>query len=182
MIKTIYKTKRVYISGILGWIIIGYLSIVLIIFIIWYFPFTDKGSYRSYKLYEKSYDKKLQETIDGVDKYTTLFYSNKVNKLQLEEYLKQSSKNLNYLYDSFKWTKGDEVTKELFVIKKQIIIDYAQIYKNRLKAVQKGIKANETDELIYIRTLTDRYNLKDKLQREKYNLSFWLKDKTAHLY
>jgi hypothetical protein len=172
LIKSIYKPKRVYISGLLGWIIIGYLSIVLIIFIVWYFPFTDKGSYRSYKQYERGFDKKLQESVDGVDKYTTLFYTNKINKFQMEQYLKQSSNNLNYLYDSFKWTKGDEVTKELYVIKKQIIIDYAQIYGNRLKAVQKGIKANETDEFIYIKTLNDRYNLKDKLQREKYNLSF----------
>lgn len=172
LLKSVYRTKRVYISGVIGWIIIAYLSFVLIFFLVWYFPVTDKGSYRSYKQYEKNFDKKLQETIDGIDRYSSLYYTNKLTKYQMEEYLKSSTNSLDYLYDSFKWTKGDEVTKELFSIKKQIIIDYAQIYSNRLKAIQKGIKPNETDELTYIKTLYDRYNIKDRLQKEKYNINF----------
>lgn len=159
-------------SSILGWVVIIYLSIIILFCLIWSLPNSDKGNYRAYKAYESKIDKRLQQILDNINSNSNKYYSNEISKKKMISYLNKASSDLEDLYDSFKWEKGDEVTKELFVIKKQIIIKYAQIYKNKAMALYNGIASNELEETEYINILTDQYNLKNRLQREKYNLFF----------
>jgi hypothetical protein len=156
----------------LKWVIIAYLSIAVVFCIIWFLPNSDKVNYKRYKEYESKMENKQKEITDNADKYLVLYYSNKIGKKQAINCLKQTSDDLTKLYGSFDWDKGDEVTKELFSIKKQVMIIYSEIYRNKAKALEKGIISNETDDINYINTLVERYNIKDKLQREKYELTF----------
>lgn len=156
----------------LAWIVILYLSITLIFFVVWFFPWSSKQEYKYYKHYESSFNKKLQATIDSVDKFHSIYQEKKISKRQLVSRLKQASYDMEKLHDSFKWRKGDDVTKELYLLKKEVMITYAQIYNNRAHALSNGIIINEQADTIFIQTLNDRYNVKDKLEREKYNLSF----------
>lgn len=160
------------VDGILGWVIIACLSIILLICIVWFFPSSDKGYYKSYKRYESRIDTSLKKTIDEVEKYKKTYYTNNLSKRQMILYLQHGADELGKLYDSFKWKKGDEVTKELFVLKKQIIINYAQAYRNKAKALDKEVYYNETEDMNYIATLIDRYKTKDKLEKEKFNIDF----------
>ncbi|MBL4936737.1 hypothetical protein JK636_13315 [Clostridium sp. YIM B02515] len=159
-------------KSILGWIVILYLSITLILFIVWFFPWNSKQEYKNYKHYESSINKKLQATIDSVDKFDIIYQEKKISKRQLISKLKRASYELEKLHDSFKWRKGDDVTKELYLLKKEIIISYAQIYKNRAQALSNGIIINEQADTNFIQIIIDRYNHKDKLERERYNLAF----------
>jgi hypothetical protein len=162
--------KNNYINGMLGWVIIVYLSVILLFLLVWFFPGNDKWNYKSYKQYEKKIDNELQIVIDKMKINNTNYYESKITKRQVISYLKQGSKDLNKVHDSFKWRKGDEITKELFLIKKQIIIDYAQPYEQKAKALDNELIYNDTQETDYINTLIARYNIKDRLQKEKFNL------------
>ncbi|MCM0646966.1 hypothetical protein NBE98_01085 [Clostridium swellfunianum] len=163
---------RKSLGSILGWIIIAYLSVMLLFCIIWFFPSNDKGHYKDYKKYESKIDATFKKNIEEVEKYKKLYYENQLNKRQIIARLEQGADSMEKLYDSFKWTKGDELTKELFVLKKQIIINYAQVYRNKAQALDKELYFNEVDEMSYINTIIDRYNVKDKLEKERFNIDF----------
>lgn len=160
------------VNGIFGWIIVGYLSIILIFCLVWFFPKTNKGYYQDYKKYESKIDIRQKKIIDEVEKYKKMYYTNKLSKRQLIWRLESGASNLEKLYDSFKWKKGDELTKELYVLKKQIIINYAQIYKNKANSLEKEVYFDEAQEMEYLDIIVSRYNAKDKLQREKFNIAF----------
>jgi hypothetical protein len=117
-------------------------------------------------------DTSLKKTIDEVEKYKKTYYTNNLSKRRMILYLEHGADELGKLYDSFKWKKGDEVTKELFILKKQIIINYAQAYRNKAESLDKEIYYNETEDMNYIATLIDRYKTKDKLEKEKFNIDF----------
>lgn len=170
MYRAVHRRRTLRFSGVLGWILITYLSLVLLFCLIWLLPNNDKNNYKSYKKYEENFDKKLQATIDSVEKYNTLYNENKISTRQMITQLKNASKDLNYLYDTFTWKKGDEITKELYSVKKQIIIDYAAVYNNRAKAMSKGLFLSQTDEMVYIQSIIDHYKLRDRFQREKFRL------------
>lgn len=167
-----YRPRHLYLNRIIKWVVIAYLSITVLFCIIWFLPNSDKVNYKRYKNYESNIEKKEKEITDTGDKYLVLYYSNKISKIQAIGYLKQTSDNLNKLYKSFDWNKGDEVTKELFSIKKQVLIIRSEIYRNKAKALEKSITSNETDDVNYINILVERYNIKDKLQKEKYEITF----------
>jgi hypothetical protein len=160
------------IDGILGWIIIAFLSIILLICIVCFFPNSDKGYYKGYKKYESRIDLSLKKTVDEVEKYKKSYYENKLSKRQIILHLEQGANSLEKLYDSFTWKKGDEITKELFVLKKQIIINYAEVYRNKAADLREELYYNEQDDLNYINTIKDRYNIKDRLEKEKFNIRF----------
>jgi hypothetical protein len=160
------------VDGSLGWVIIACLSIILLICIVWFFPNSDKGHYKNYKRYEVRIDTSLKKTIDEVEKHKKTYYTNNLSKRQMILYLEHGADELGKLYDSFKWKKGDEVTKELFILKKQIIINYAQAYRNKAESLDKEIYYNETEDMNYIATIIDRYKTKDKLEKEKFNIDF----------
>jgi hypothetical protein len=167
-----YHPRHLYLNGIIKWAVIAYLSITVLFCIIWFLPNSDKINYKRYKNYESKIEKKEKEITNNGDKYLVLYYSNKISKKQIIGYLKQTSDDLNKLYKSFDWNKGDEVTKELFCINKQILIIRSEIYRNKAMALEKGIISNETDDVNYINSLVERYNIKEKLQKEKYELTF----------
>jgi hypothetical protein len=160
------------VDGILGWVIIAGLSVILLVCIVWFFPSSDKGYYKSYKKYESRIDSSLKKTIDEVEKYKKAYYTNNLSKRQMILYMEHGADELGKLYDSFKWKRGDEITKELFVLKKQIIINYAQAYRNKAKSLDKELYYNETEDMNYIATIIGRYNTKDKLEKEKFNIDF----------
>lgn len=160
------------VSRILGWVIIAYLSIILLFCIVWFFPKSDKGYYIDYKSYESKIETKFKAIVGETDKYKELYYKNKLSKRQMISHFEKSADKLEKLYDSFQWKKGDEVTKELYVLRKQIIINYVQVYRNKAVSLQKETYFNENRELDYIGSIIDYYNTKDKLQKEKYNIDF----------
>jgi hypothetical protein len=160
------------VDGILGWIIIAGLGIILLICIVWFFSSSDRGYYKGYKKYESKIDTSLKKTIDEVEKYKKTYYTNNLSKRQMILYLEHGADELGKLYDSFTWKRGDEVTKELFVLKKQIIINYAQVYRNKAESLDKELYYNETEDMSYLATIIDRYNTKDKLEKEKFNIDF----------
>ena len=163
---------RKSVGGVLGWIIIAFLSIILLVFVIWFFPNSDKGYYKDYKKSESRIDIKLKKAIDEVEKYKKTYYTNKLSKRQMISRLEKGANAMEKLYDSFKWKKGDETTKELFILKKQIIINYSLVYKNKAEALREKLYYNETEQVNYINTLIDRYNTKDRLEKEKFNINF----------
>ncbi|MCM8711123.1 hypothetical protein M2651_08790 [Clostridium sp. SYSU_GA19001] len=172
MQKSIYKFGKIYINSVLGWITVIYLVIILLFCLIWFLPGSDKGNYKAYKVYESKIDKRFEEIKNNVDSSINKYYSNEISKKKLIINLYKYANELEKLYDSFNWKKGDEVTKELFIIKKQIIIEYIQLYKDKATALEKGIMSNEIKQTEYINLLVKQYNLKDIFQKERYNLSF----------
>jgi hypothetical protein len=160
------------VGGTLGWIVILYLSVVLLLCVVLFFPNNDKAYYRDYKKYELTISASFNKTVSEVEKYKSLYYSNKLSKRQMIAHLERGADALDELYDSFKWKKGDEVTKELYALKKQIIINYAQLYRNKAGSLEEEYYYNEESEMAYITTIIDRYNTKDKLQKEKFNIKF----------
>lgn len=66
--------------------------------------------------------------------------------------------------------KGDGAVKQLYTIKKYIIISYSQLYYNKAVALENNIASNETEEIEYINILTENYKKKDKTQKQIYNL------------
>jgi hypothetical protein len=160
------------IGRILGWIIIAYLSVILLFCIVWFFPRSDKGYYIDYKQYDSKIEVQFKAIKEETEKYKNLYYTNKISKRQVIYRLERGADKLEKLYDSLKWKKGDEVTKELFSLKKLIIINYAQVYRNKAVSLHKETYYNEKLELDYITSIIDRFNTKDKLQKEKYNIEF----------
>jgi hypothetical protein len=172
MHKTFYRYRNIYANSLLAWVLFIYVSIIIVFFAVWFWPNTDKAYYKSYKQYEVIFDRTLNETIDEASKYNTNYYENKVSKKQAIEYFEASSDKLVKLYDDFRWTKGDAVTKEIYTIKKQIIISYSQLYYDKAKSMENGVLPNENDYMTYITTLISHYNIKDKLQKQKFDISF----------
>lgn len=172
MYKTKYNYKRNSPMQYVKVIITICTFIFLLGFTIYVSYNPDKIDYQNYKKYEVNIDKSYQLIINNAEKYTNDYYLNKISKRQIISYLDKTSSDLRKLYDNFNYNKGDEITKELFVIKKQIIITHAQIYSDRAKAIPTGIKSNETSELAFIQSLLDRYLEKDRLEKEKFNINF----------
>lgn len=160
------------VSRVLGWILIAYLSLVLLFCIIWFFPKTDRGYYIDYKQYETKIELNFRDILAETEKYKNLYYSNKLSKRQMISRMEDSANKLERLYDSFKWKKGDETIKELYTLKKLVIINYAEVYRNKAISLYKETYFNEKFELDYVTSIIDRYNIKDKLLRERYNYKF----------
>jgi hypothetical protein len=160
------------IGRIFGWVVIGVLTLTLLFCIVWFFPLTNRSYYLQYKRYDTKIEAQLKNIREETEKYKNLYYTNKLSKRQMIYRLEQGADRMERLYDSFKWKRGDEITKELFSLKKLIIINYAQAYRNKAVSLDKGTYYNEKVELDYITTVIDRYNTKDRLQKEKYKVNF----------
>lgn len=132
----------------------------------------DKINYKRYKAHEAKVDKSFQDIIKYADIYTREFYDNKISKRQMINNLEATSRDLESLHDSFRWRWGDPVTKEIFLIKKQIIINYSEYYKNKSRGLLYGIKSSEMEQLDFIKKITDRYNERDRYQRQKFKIKF----------
>lgn len=172
MQRSVYNLKSNKIDNVLGWIIIVTLSLVLLFCILWVFPSGDKANYKRYKSCESKINKEFQQIISKTEENSKIYYSNQISKRQMISHLNKAAKDLTKLYDSFKWKRGDIVTKELFAIKKNVIINYAQIYENKAESLENGTMFDETEESEYISILMNEYNLKDRFQKERYNISF----------
>lgn len=172
MQRYIYKVRNNDSGSILAWIIIAALSITLIFCMIYFFQGTNKSNYKKYKSYESKIDSEFNEILNSVDEYVKRYNANQLSKREMIAEYKKYSKKLERLYDSFKWKRGDVVTKSLYSIKKNIIISYSQIYYNNALALENNIESNELEELEYISILSQQYNRKDKLQRQIYNIDF----------
>lgn len=153
-------------------ILIGYVILIICFIAIYCGPSVNKFYYKRYKTYEAKVDKKCQNIIKDIDIYTKEYYDNKLSRWQIVGHLNKTSRQLNSLYNSFRWGTGDEVTKELFTIKKQIILNYSELYRSRAKAISNGIKANEMEQYDYIKRLNDMYLEKDRLEKQKYKIPF----------
>lgn len=167
-----YELKTFLSNNIVKLLLLFCLSMGIIIAVVYYRDSLDKMYFNKYISYEENINKKQQTIMSQVDGYMQEFYENKKTKSQVVSNLETSAKDMENLYDSFKWKKGDEVTKELFTIKKEIILTYVQIYKNRAAAISTNVQYNEAGENEFITTLLDRYTQKDRYERIRYNIKF----------
>lgn len=167
-----YELKMFLSKNIVKLLLFFCLVMGIIIAAVYYRSSWDKMYFNKYVSYEETINKKQQAIMSQIDGYMQEFYDNKKTKSQIVSNLETAAKDMENLYDSFKWKKGDEVTKELFTIKKEIILTYAQIYKNRAAAITTNVEYNESGETAFITTLLDRYTQKDRYERMRYNIKF----------
>lgn len=172
MSRPIYSYRVLDGNELIKYVLIGYIFVVILFIAIYFVPSVNKFYYTRYKDYEVTVDKKSQLLIKDIDAYTKEYYDNKISRWQMEYHLNSTANSFMSLYNSFRWNSGDEVTKELFLLKKQILLNYAEIYRNRSKAISMGIKSNELEEMTLINSLTNYYLDKDKLEKIKYKIPF----------
>lgn len=132
----------------------------------------DKRQFKRFIAYDEGISQEVQSIVSKVNTYSTEYYENKRSKKQYIGNLKDSAKELEKLYDSYRWNKGDEVTKEMFIIKKQIMLNYVHIYANKARAIESNVNYSELEDMNYITSLMDRYNSKNRFQRQRYDINF----------
>jgi hypothetical protein len=146
--------------------------IAFIIFGIYFFNNTDRKNCIRYIKAEGKIDVKLNNLLSSEDKIEKAYYANKLSRGKAVQGIKKVANDLEKLYDNFKWTKGNIYIKELYATKKEIIIDYAELYMNRVSSISQGIKPTDTDDTTYITALVARYNSLDKALRSIYKINF----------
>lgn len=167
-----YKNNNINSNDIMKYILIIGIAVFLLLILIWILPNSDRSNYRSYKAYESKINKQLNDVITSTNTSSSLYYKNGITKKQMVSKLKDAAHKLTKLYDGFKWKRGDSNTKELYIIKKQIIINYAQIYEYKAKSIEKAMPSTETQELTFIDILEKRYLEIDRYEKERFRLAF----------
>lgn len=152
-------------------ILILYLLITLFFIAALLWGNSDKYYYYQYKKHEADVEKKCEEVISNADNTTSSYNAGKISRNKMMNVLKDDSSQLIGIYDNFTWTCGDAETKELYSIKKEIILSYARLYDSRMKAALVGITYSETDQADYIKRLSDRYSEVDTDEKEKLNIN-----------
>lgn len=152
-------------------VLIIYLIIALFFIIALIFSNSDKYYYYEYKKYEADVEKKCEAVISNADNTTSSYNLGKISRNKMMNTLKDDSSQLIEIYDNFTWNEGDAETKELYTVKREIIISYARLYDSRVKAALVGITYSETDQAAYIKSLSDRYNEVDIDEKEKLNIN-----------
>lgn len=158
-------------DGLFKMLAIVYIIVVVLFLSIYFFASSDKRQYKRYKNYEVSINTKQQIIIDNANKDLVTFQANKISKRQMINSYEKASKDLKKLYSSFKWKKGDIITNELYMIKRQIVLNYSQIFYFKSKALHDNIPYSDLEDTNYINVLLDRYSKKDKIQRDKFKVS-----------
>lgn len=151
--------------------LILYLFIALFFVIALIFSNSDKYYYYEYKKYEAKTEKKCEAVISDADNTTSSYNLGKISRNKMMNTLKDDSAELMYIYDNFVWNDGDAETKELYTVKREIILCYARLYDSRVKASLVGITYSETDQADYIKRLSDRYNEVEIDEKEKLNIN-----------
>lgn len=154
-------------------IIVLLYGIIIIIFVLYLiFGSFDKYYYNQYKKYEGDANNDLQSIIKDVDKGTKDYYTNKISKSKMESIYEEDAEKLIELSDSFSYEHGDIGTRELANLKKQMILCYARVYEGHSKALEGGIAYGETEDMDFLKVLTDRYYNIDKIEMEKFDIDF----------
>lgn len=167
-----YEFKTFISKNIVKFLALLIVASGIIFFIAYYGDGWDKRHFLKYVSYEDTINKKQQAIMSQIDNSMKEYYENKKTKKEILSNLNAASGDMEKLYDSFKWDKGDEITKELFIIKKEIILSYSVLYINRAKAISAEVEYNEQGDNDFIAMLQDRYIQKDRYQRERYNIKF----------
>lgn len=149
-----------------------YILTFLFFIFAYYFSNSDEVNYKKYKDYETSINKKQIVIISNIEKSIKAYSENKIHKRNIIYELRQGAYKLEKLYSSFSWDKGDENTKSLFIIKKQVILNTAQIYSKKAEALEVGFGYNEKADREFIDILMERYNLNETFEKERFNLKF----------
>lgn len=149
-----------------AWIL--YVVIAFTVFILYFSVTTDKRAYYDYKDYETKTNAKQQVVIEEMNKAASDYASGAISKSKMVSTLEKGGSSMEDIYSHFKWSKGDEITKEMYLIKKQMLLIYVQHYKNKAKAIDKKVSYSDADGLSYIAQLQERYNQKDMQQKERY--------------
>jgi hypothetical protein len=118
-----YRVRRRNTHKSLPFVVGAYVLTSIILIIIFLYFNVDKINYKRYKAHEAKADKSFQDIIKYADIYTKDYNNNKISKKQMIDNLAATSRDLESLHDSFRWRWGDQVTKELFLIKMELIID-----------------------------------------------------------
>lgn len=159
--KILYYKKLVFLIYI----------IVLAFFLMIVFTYNpSKSAYIKYKNYEKKIDKEMNSIVSSDTKTTQSYYSNDCSKIHMLFNTEKSYLQIKYLYSNFTWNSGDSITRELYLIKKQIILNYVQMYKNKFSCL---IKAKSYTDDIYMKNISNlqhNYSLKEAEECEKLNL------------
>ncbi|MDP4146070.1 MAG: hypothetical protein Q8936_16530 [Bacillota bacterium] len=155
------------------WVIIfTYIFITVLFFITYGEVNYDKINYKLYKTYEISINEDQDSILADADKYVFEYYNGISSKRETVRKLGKVEKKLNKVYNSFKWNRGDVGTKEIYSIKKQIMLEYIGMYKNISDALRYGIKYSDLEDLQNIKSLKQKYIEKDIFEREKFNINF----------
>ena len=149
-----------------------YIFIFIFLVLIYYLPNSDKLNYNKYKSYEENFVKKQKIITNSIDKSIKDYSENKVQKKDLIYGLRQGVYKLEKSYGSFSWNKGDENTKSLFIIRKQVMLNTAKIYLNKANALEVGIGYNDKADKEFINILMERYNLDESFEKERFNIKF----------
>ena len=163
-----FRRKYRYSSKNMNWIIAGLVGIflLLLIFIISnYYRFT----YEIYASYEESIYLKQDKINKEVQQHINDYNNSKISRAQMAEYLNTASSKMESLYDSLKWFWGDAYTKELYVLRKQILISYSIYYKDKAWEVTSGKSSFAITEDEKLRALNLLYFDKDRIQNQRYS-------------
>ncbi|HEY5561259.1 MAG TPA: hypothetical protein VIK72_05795 [Clostridiaceae bacterium] len=149
------------------------LVILVLVLIIGFFLFNSNGkqNYINYSRTQEKINVKLNNLLSTEANIEKIYYANKLDEGETVKRIKKVAKDLEHLYDSFSFNKGDIYIKELYITKKEIIIDYAELYMNRAESISKGIKPIDSD-LTYITNLGIRYTALDNVLKSKYKINF----------
>lgn len=165
-----YNNNKFDWRKILKLVIIGVTIIAALGIFLYFFLDINKFNYNRYKKYEVDINKKLDVINGTLDKHLKEYTSNTITKTMMIKYYEDSSLQCNRLYSSFTWRMGDEGTKELYIIKKHIILIYAYIYISKANALKDKMEFQESVEVDFITKLQDRYVMKDRIERIKFNI------------
>ena len=172
MSYVMYEIRLFIKDNLIKFVIILLLLLCFLLLISKIFASEGKKQFKKYISYETSFNKKQEIIISKLEVYSKEYYENKRSKKQYISNLKSSAEDMEKLYNAFSWNKGDEVTKELYIIKKQIMLNYIQIYINKATAIEKDVDYTEFENMTFITSLLERYIQKDRYQRQRYNIKF----------
>lgn len=130
----------------------------------------SKASYIKYKNYEKQIDKEMDSIASSDSKTTESYYANNCSKIHMLFNTEKCYLQIKYLYSNFSWDSGDSKTRELYLIKKQIILNYVELYKNKFSHLINGKSYTDDTYMKNISNLKHDYTLKDAEECEKLNI------------
>ena len=172
MAVNFYKSKLTIRENPWNIMIALYILAFLFFIFTYYLSNSDKANYNRYKDYEGKINKEQQGITNNMDKYIKSYSANKISKKDIIYELKQGAYKLEKVYSSFSFSKGDENTKSLFIIRKQIMLNTVQIYLNKANALEANIGYNEKADREFIDILMERYNLDESFERQRFNIKF----------
>lgn len=160
------------ISSNINFVIKIYIFIFIIFSLFMLFSNRSKSNYEHYKNYETKINNKMDSIVSSNYNLTKKYYDNASSKLSLIINTEYSYLRLESLYKNFLWNKGDNATLQLYLMKKQILLDYAEMYKKKLSYLITGKSYDDEYYMKSINVLEHNYLIKDEEECKKLHIPF----------